>query len=83
VPIVAPTAIAVEDRLPAGAASALINRAHVDTDLVMFVDHRELAVFRAIDGRRTVDEIGDGAAAFVRRLWRHDLVVVDTTGAAP
>jgi hypothetical protein len=28
-----------------------------------------------------VGELGPGAAAFVERLWRHDLVVVDTTGA--
>jgi SAM-dependent methyltransferase len=81
IPITAPTAIAVEERLPLGAAAALLNRAHVDTDLVMFVDQDELGMFRAIDGQRTVGELGGDAIAFVRRLWRHDLVVLDTTGA--
>lgn len=78
VPIVVPTAITVEDRarLPAGAEAALLNRAHPATDLVMFVDRAELDVFRRIDGRRTVVELGPDTAAFVERLWRHDLVVV-------
>ena len=80
VPVAVPTALAVEERLPAGAAAALIERAHTDTDLVLFVDRRQLDMFRAIDGRRTVGRLGPGAAAFVERLWRHDLVVVDTTG---
>ena len=75
-----PTAVAVEERLPAGAAAALINQAHVDTDLVLFVDRRRLDTFRSIDGQRTVAELGPDAAAFVERLWRHDLVVFDTTG---
>jgi SAM-dependent methyltransferase len=79
VPVPVPTAIAVEERLPPGAAAALINRAHTDTDLVLFVDGRQFEIFRSIDGTRTVAELGDGAAAFVERLWRHDLVVVDAT----
>ena len=85
VPIPIPTVIAVDDptRLPPGAAAALLNRAHTSTDLVMFVDADELARFRAIDGVRTIDDLGDGAAGFVERLWRHDLVVVDATAAAP
>jgi len=81
VPVTVPSAIAVEERLPAGAAAALINRAHTDTDLVLFVDQRQLEVFRAIDGRRTVAELGTGAATVVERLWRHDLVVCDATAA--
>ena len=51
VPVAVPTAIAVEERLPPGAAAALINRAHIDTDLVLFVDRRQLEIFRSIDGR--------------------------------
>jgi SAM-dependent methyltransferase len=81
VPVVAPFAIAVEERLPAGAAAALINRAHSDTDLVLFVDRRELRTFRAIDGVRTVGQLGRAAHELMVRLWRHDLVVFDTTGA--
>ena len=77
VPVRLPTATAVEERLPPGAAAALINRAHTDTDLVLFADRGEYDVFRAIDGARTLAELG--AAGFVERLWRHDLVVFDTT----
>jgi SAM-dependent methyltransferase len=81
VPIVRPGSTAVDDgdRLPPGAAAALLNRSHPANDLVMFVDAAELAMFRAIDGRRPVRDLGRGAAAFVERLWRHDLVVVDAT----
>ena len=85
IPLPVPTAVAVEERLPPGAAGALVNRAHVDTDLVLFVDRRRLDLFRSIDGQRTIGELGPGTAPFVERLWRHDLVVVDTTDvdAAP
>lgn len=85
VPVLASSALVVDDvqRLPAGAAAALLNRAHPATDLVMFVDGAELAVFRRIDGRRAVGELGPRASELVERLWRHDLVVVDATTAAP
>jgi SAM-dependent methyltransferase len=82
IPVLVPSAIAVEERLPPGAAAALLNRAHTDTDLVLFVDRAELGTFRAIDGRRTVGELGPGAARLVERLWRHDLVALDTTRGA-
>jgi hypothetical protein len=77
-----PTAIAVEERLPPGSAAALLNRAHTATDLVMFVTRAELEMFRRIDGERTIGHLGTGARAFVERLFRHDLVVVDASGAA-
>jgi hypothetical protein len=80
-PVAVPTAVAVEQRLPPGAAAALIDTSQVDTDLVLFVDRRQLHTFRSIDGRRTVGQLGPGAAAFVERLWRRDLVVLDTTDA--
>lgn len=79
VPVPVPTAIAVEERLPPGVTAALINRAHTDTDLVLFADQRTCAVFRSIDGVRPIDALGDGAPEVVERLWRHDLVVLDTT----
>lgn len=82
VPLVARTAIAVDERLPPGAAAALLNRAHTATDLVMFVDRAELELFRAIDGTLTVGDLGDGAASFVERLWRHDLAVIDASAAS-
>lgn len=83
-PIVVPTAIAVEDRLPPGAAAALLNRAHVDTDLVLFVDRAHLDAFRAMDGTRTIGELsehGGDMGGFVRRLWHHDLVAIGATDA--
>ena len=79
VPIPVSTAVAIEERLPAGAAAALINRAHTDTDLVLFADRRQHELFRAVDGARTLADLGEGAAEFVERLWRHDLVVVDAS----
>ena len=81
VPIRVPSAVAVEERLPPGAAAALINRAHRDTDLVLFADRRQAAIFRSIDGRRTIGELGPDAAAIIERLWRHDLVVCDLTNS--
>lgn len=82
VPVPVPTAIAVEKRLPPGAAAALINRAHTDTDLVMFADRRQHRIFGSIDGTRTVHDLGPGATEVVERLWRHDLVAIDATCAA-
>ncbi|MGA9276396.1 class I SAM-dependent methyltransferase, partial [Ilumatobacter sp.] len=79
IPIVPPTVIAVEERLPPGAAAALLNRAHAFTDLVMFVDDAELETFRAIDGSRPIGDLGPDASRFVERLSNHDLVVVDAS----
>lgn len=82
IPIVPPTAIAVEERLPRGAAAALLNRAHSFPDLVMFVDRTELDTFRSIDGERSIGALAAGAARFVERLWSHDLVVIDASVAS-
>lgn len=79
-PIRVPTAIAVQEGLPRGAAAALLNRAHPSTDLVMFVTHQELEMFRRITGDRPIGDLGPGARPFVERLFRHDLVVVDASG---
>ena len=78
-PMPAPSAIAVEERLPPGAAAVLINRAHTESDIVLFADQRQSAIFGSVDGRRTLEELGPDAVAFSERLWRHDLVVFDTT----
>lgn len=82
-PIRVPTAIAVQERLPPGAAAALLNRAHSSTDLVMFVDRPELEVFRRIDGERTIAALGADSRPFVERLFRHDLVVIDASNPEP
>lgn len=81
VPIVPPSVVVVDERVPPGAAAALLNRAHPFSDLVMFVDPSELGLFRAIDGTRPITALGPGAVPFVERLWRHDLVVIDASGA--
>lgn len=82
VPVPVPTTIIVKDRLPAGAAAALLNRAHTESDLVMFITDSELAEYRRIDGHRTIKDLSDGANAFVERLFRHDLVVIDSSEEA-
>lgn len=83
VPVQVPTAVVVRERLPPGAAAALLNSAHTSTDLVMFAGEEELAVFEAIDGERCIGDLGRDAAPIVERLYRHDLVVIDATGAVP
>ncbi len=82
VPFRVATATAVQDRVPPGAAAALLNRAHEFNDLVMFVDQAEFDLYRAIDGHRSIAELGDGAACMVERLWHHDLVLIDASGTA-
>lgn len=82
VPVPVPTTVVVRERLPPGAAAALLNRAHPSTDLVLFADRAQLATFERIDGQRPISALGDGALALVERLWRHDLVVVDTTASS-
>ena len=56
-PLRLPETISVRERLPAGAAAALINRSHSDPDLVLFVDAAELQMVEAIDGRRSIADI--------------------------
>jgi len=82
IPLATPTVTVIEERLPPGAAAALLNRAHTMTDLVMFVDRRQLELFRRIDGERRIGELGADADRFVERLWRHDLVVVDASATS-
>jgi len=78
VPIRPTTVVSVEERLPPGAEAALLNRAHSYPDLVMFVDAEQKGQFEAIDGRRTAGAIAN-EPDFFERLWRHDLVVFDTS----
>jgi SAM-dependent methyltransferase len=82
VPLRAQTTIAVGERLPAGAAAALLNRAHTEHDLVLFVNEDELGMFEAIDGDRPIGALGQDARPFIERLWRHDLVVIDSSADA-
>jgi SAM-dependent methyltransferase len=87
VPIRLPWTELVRERLPPGAAGVLLNRSHQHPDLILVVNAAEKRWFDAIDGRRTILEIADGARAtnhraarsFAERLWQYDQVVFDTT----
>jgi hypothetical protein len=80
IPMIPPTVVMIEERLPPGMAAAVINRAHVDTDLVCFLTADEVEVFSRMNGRIAVGEIQGASPAFLERLWRHDLVVIDASG---
>ena len=56
-----PWTLIVRERLPSGAAAALINRAHPYPDLALPINAAQDRVFAAIDGKRTVEEILRGA----------------------
>ncbi|HEY2852474.1 MAG TPA: class I SAM-dependent methyltransferase [Gemmatimonadaceae bacterium] len=85
VPIRASDTISVQERLPAGIAAVLINRKHSCTDLTLPITQREKRWFDAIDGRRTIGEMGAPKAdradirAFFERLWWYDQVVFDAS----
>jgi hypothetical protein len=90
VPLRVPWTLSIKERLPPGAAAALINRAHACPDLALPIDSAEARVFAAIDGQRSVDEIvrsvvgtdgADGARRFIERLWEYDQIVFDATAA--
>ena len=80
-PVKIPTARTITERLPPGAAAVLLNSAHSFTDIFLPIDQAQLRLFRAIDGERTVADLvrdagdEDAAQAFLRTLWRHDLIV--------
>lgn len=79
VPIRPAPVVVVEDRLPDGVAAVLINRAHTDRDLVFFADTATRRAFEAIDGSTPLGAIDGATADMFRRLWLHDLVVIDAS----
>jgi SAM-dependent methyltransferase len=90
VPLRRPWTICVQERLPPGAAGALLNQTHMFNDLYLLVDAKEKQIFDGIDGRRTVGEIlettgttgmASSPAEFFRNLWLYDQVVFDTSKA--
>jgi len=80
-----PDTIAVQERLPPGAAAVLINRTHTYTDMYLPIDAGQRKMFDAIDGTRTLGNIvgergqRDAACAFFERLWWYDQVVFDAS----
>ena len=91
VPVRLPDTIVVQDRLPAGAAAVLINRAHTCTDLYLPIDAEQKALFDRIDGTRTIAAIAGSdahrpiAREFFQQLWDYDQVVfaTDVQASAP
>ena len=85
VPIRAPEAICVEERLPPNVAGVLINKSHTDTDIYLPIDASQKRLFEAIDGRRAVRELIAGCATtqtvrtFFEQLWWYDQVVFDAS----
>jgi hypothetical protein len=88
VPIRRPWTLSVQERLPPGAAAALLNQTHLFDDLYVFIDAQEKKMFDAIDGRRSIGDIVENvksesshASQFFDKLWWHDQVVFDTSKA--
>jgi SAM-dependent methyltransferase len=92
-PLRLPETILVQQRLPAGAAAALINQSHSDSDPVLFVDATELQMVAAVDGRRSIAGIiqilagpasasrtlHEQARSLFQRLWWYDQIVFDAS----
>ena len=86
VPVRLPWTFCARDRVPAGSAAVLINRAHTYPDLALPVNLAQLQVFEAIDGNRSITEILRSAAGasgdeqarrFIEQLWEYDQIVFD------
>lgn len=87
VPIRRSWTICVQERLPPGAAGALLNQTHLFNDLFFLIDARQKRMYDAIDGQRTIAEIlheikdddTQPAREFFEDLDWHDQVVFDTS----
>lgn len=85
IPIPVSGTILVEERLPAGAAAVLINRAHTQTDIYLPINAIQKRLFDTIDGERAIrDLVGDRgdlseARTLFMRLWQYDQVVFDAS----
>ena len=92
VPIRIEGTVCVLDRLPAGIAAVLINRAHTFRDLFLPVDATRKRLFDAIDGKRSIGDIvrvtspspgrpaDEGlVCSLFEQLWWQDQVVFDTS----
>jgi hypothetical protein len=92
VPIRLPETACLRERLPAGAAAVLINRAHDYRDLLLPIDAEQLRLYEAIDGATTITGLLERAAVgkdssglrerarrFYGQLWFYDQVVFDAS----
>ncbi|SDT25268.1 Methyltransferase domain-containing protein [Microlunatus soli] len=83
-PLIAPTTriATAGDSTRAGRPGAVLrNAAHAESDLALPVTDAEFAVVRRIDGTATVGDLVGDNVDLIRRLFRHDLIVLDTTPA--
>jgi len=88
VPVRLPWTICIQERLPPGAAGALLNQTHLFNDLYLIIDPQEKQMFDAVDGRRSIAEIVTAvkdatprARSFFEQLWWYDQVVFDTSAS--
>lgn len=88
VPLPLPWIVCVHDRVPAGAAAVLINRAHIHPDLALPINATQARVFAEIDSERSIGDIvrrvsdvtdDEQIRKFVERLWEHDQIVINAT----
>ena len=90
VPIRMSDTICLQERLPPGAATVLINQNHTYTDLYLPIDATEKRWFDAIDGQRSIGDLVERMLSslprrsqlnmvrtFFERLWWYDQVVFD------
>lgn len=92
VPVRVPWTRIVRQGLPEGAAAVLLNLAHKHDDLYLPISAAEATMFAQIDGKRTLGEIERSASKenvadltpeFFRKLWQHDLIVIDASSGTP
>ena len=82
-----PRTIAVEERLPPGAAAVLINQSHTYTDIYLPINQKEKWMVEAINGKRTIAQIMSRAAVkkqervrtLFQQLWWYDQISLDTS----
>jgi SAM-dependent methyltransferase len=91
VPVRIPWTRTVRQGLPDGATAVLLNLAHKHDDLYLPINAGEATMFAQIDGKRTLGEIELNASrenvaglapAFFKKLWEHDLIVIDASASA-
>lgn len=87
-PIRLPWTVTIRERVPQGSVAVLINRAHPFTDIILSINSCEDRLLGAIDGKRTLGEILQGAgkdcdqraaSSFFERLWQYDQIVFDAS----
>jgi SAM-dependent methyltransferase len=86
IPIRLPWTMCLRERVPAGSAAVLLNRAHNHPDLILPINEKQFQLYSDIDGRKTLGEITQdsrqdrhSALEFFQQLWRYDQIVFDAS----